>query len=278
MTKSWFMQFGMVIGDEAHTFKAKSLTTIMDNLSNARYRIGTTGTLDGTTVNELVLTGCFGPVKKVTSSRELIDAGTLADLKIKCLVIKYDEETSKLCQKMDYAQEIDFLATNTKRNQFIKNLAIASKGNTIVMYNLVQKHGKPLYKLISSAVEAGRKVFFVSGEVSAEEREQIRELTEKETNAIIVASSGTFATGINIRNVHNIILANPSKSQIKVLQTIGRVLRKSDNGQGSTVFDIADDLSYKKHKNYTLKHAIDRIKIYSKERFKYKIIEIPFNK
>ena len=278
MTRAWFLQFGMIIGDEAHGFKSKSLTTIMDNLGNARYRIGTTGTLDDTLVNELVLTGCFGPVYRVTSSRDLIEAGTLADLKIKCLVIKYDDETKKQCTTMDYKQEIDFLVTNTKRNQFIKNLAIAQTGNTLVLYRLVQKHGKPLHKSIQAAVVKGRKVFFVSGEVSAEEREAIREITETQTNAIIIASIATFATGINIKNLHSLILAAPAKGQITLLQSIGRVLRKSDNGKGSTVYDIADDLSWKKHKNFTLKHAIERIKIYAKERFKYKLIEVPFTK
>mgnify|MGYP001951346325 CR=1 FL=1 len=97
---------------------------------------------------------------------------------------------------------------------------------------------------------------------------------EKQTNAIIVASMGTFSTGINIRNLHNIIFASPSKSQIKVLQSIGRGLRKSDNGRETQLFDVADDLSWKERKNYTLLHSAERVRIYNKEQFKYKMIKV----
>lgn len=270
----WFEQFGCVIGDEAHTFKAKSLTTIMTRLANAEMRIGTTGTLDGGQVNELTLIGNFGPVYKVTTTQSLIESDTLADLKIKALVLKYNDETRKGFGKQTYADEISFIAAHEQRNRFITNLALDQKGNTLVLYNLVKKHGEPLFKQIRD--RAGkRKVFFVSGSVNAEEREKIRTLTEKEDGAIIVASQGTFSTGINIKNLHNIIFASPSKSQIRVLQSIGRGLRKSENGQGTVVYDIADDISWKKRKNYTLNHAVERVKIYNKEKFDYQIYEVP---
>jgi superfamily II DNA or RNA helicase len=143
-----------------------------------------------------------------------------------------------------------------------------------VLFNYVEKHGKPLHKLISASVDPNRKVFYVSGEVSATDRENIREITEHESNAIIVASSATFSTGINIKNLHQIIFASPTKSQIRVLQSIGRGLRKSDNGKRTTVYDISDNFSWKKKKNYTMTHAIERIKIYAREQFDYKIYEI----
>jgi superfamily II DNA or RNA helicase len=270
----WFVAYGMVIGDEAHTFKAKSLTTIMNRLNKAYFRIGTTGTLDGGKVNELVLEGSFGPTYKVTSTKKLIDSDTLADLKIEALVMKYPDDVKKLMAKAKYQDEIDFIVSYANRNNFIANLALDQSGNTLVLYNLVIKHGKPLYDLIKKRAK-DRNVFFVSGEVNAEERERIRELTEKETGAIIVASSGTFSTGINIKNLHNIIFAAPTKSQIRVLQSIGRGLRKSDSGQPTVVYDLADDLCWKKHKNYTHNHAINRIKIYAKEGFEYNIHEVP---
>lgn len=271
---AWFEQFGCIIGDEAHTFKAKSLTTIMNRLVNAEMRIGTTGTLDGGQVNELTLIGNFGPVYKVTTTQSLIESDTLAELKIKALVLKYSDEVRKAFGKQTYADEISFIAAHEKRNRFITNLALDQTGNTLVLYNLVKKHGEPLFKQIRD--RAGkRKVFFVSGSVNAEEREKIRSLTEKENGAIIVASSGTFSTGINIKNLHNIIFASPSKSQIRVLQSIGRGLRKSENGQGTVIYDLADDLSWKKRKNYTLNHAVERVKIYNKERFDYQIYEVP---
>ena len=116
-----------------------------------------------------------------------------------------------------------------------------------------------------------RKVFFIHGGVDAEEREQVRAIVEKENDAIIVASYGTFSTGINIRNLHNVILASPSKSRIRVLQSIGRGLRTSDSKDAVTVYDIADDLKYKTHTNFTLQHLLERLEIYNSENFNYKI-------
>jgi len=272
--KGWFTQYGMVVGDEAHLFKAKSLNTIMGNLVNARYRIGTTGTLDGSQCNELVLIGNFGPIHKVITTKNLIENDTLADLNIQCIVLKHDDVLRKAVAKMDYHSEIATIVEHPNRNQFISKLALSQKGNTLVIFNLVKKHGVPLYDLIKSTAAEERKIFYVSGEVDAAERETIREITESEDGAVIVASAGTFSTGINIKNLHNVIFAAPTKSQIRVLQTIGRGLRKSDNGQGTTIFDISDNLSWKKKKNYTMKHAQERIAIYTREGFKYKVFEI----
>ena len=120
-----------------------------------------------------------------------------------------------------------------------------------------------------------RQVFFVHGGVDTKDREQIREITEQENNAIIVASYGTFSTGINIKNLHNVIFASPSKSRIRNLQSIGRVLRKGNNKTKATLYDIADDISYKARRNYTLNHLIERIKVYNEENFNYDIVNIP---
>ena len=265
----------MVIGDENHLFRAKSLTKIMDLLVNAGYRIGTTGTMDNAMVNQLVLEGNFGPQYKVTTTKQLIDSDTLAQLNIKCLALKYPDESRKLAKAFKYPDEINFIVGYEKRNKFIVNLTCDQSGNSLVLYNLVEKHGKPLYEMFCDKVGKDRKVFFVSGAVSADNREKIREVTEKEKNAIIVASTGTFSTGINIVNLNNIVFASPTKSQIKVLQSIGRGLRKTVDGKPTTVFDISDDLSWKKKRNYTLNHAIDRFKIYSKEKFQTQLYEVP---
>ena len=275
LPQQWFEQYGMVIGDEAHTFKAKSLTTIMNRLVNAEYRIGTTGTIDNVISNQMTLEGNFGPIYKVTTTKELIDSNTLAQLSVQCLVLKYTDEERKLVKKMDYATEIDWIVTHPKRNTFIRNLALAQSGNTLVLFQYVEKHGKPLYNMIKDKAHVRRQIFYVSGETGADVREKIREVTEKEKNAIIVASVGTFSTGINIVNLHNIVFASPTKSQIRVLQSIGRGLRKTEDGKATTIYDLADDLSWKKRKNYTLNHAIARVKIYAKEKFNYKTHEVP---
>ena len=271
---SWFEQYGAVFGDEAHNFKAKSLISILSKMREAEYRFGTTGTLDGTQTHKLVLEGHFGPAYYVTSTKTLMDSGDLAELNISVLLLKYEEKYCKLINKVKYQEELDFIVTHEPRNRFIANLALDQEGNSLVLYQYVEKHGKPLYDLVKSKAHARRKVFFVSGGTDVDTREEIRKITENEKNAIIVASLGTFSTGINIRNLHNIIFASPSKSQIRILQSIGRGLRKSDNGVATKLFDIADDLHWKRNKNYTLNHAAERIKIYSKEKFKFKIYEV----
>lgn len=270
----WFKQFGMVVGDECHGFKSKSLSSIMNKSTEAKYRYGLTGTLDGTQTHKLMLEGLFGPVYKVTTTKELQDNETLAPLDIKVLLLNYPENIRKDFGKRDYQDEIDFIVGNVARNRLIRNLAIDARGNTLVLFRLVDKHGKPLFDQINNKVDEDRKVFFVSGDTDTADREAIRGIVEKQNNAIIVASLGTFSTGINIRNLHNIIFASPSKSQIKVLQSIGRGLRKSDNGQITTLYDIADDLHWKSRKNFTLLHSAQRVKIYEKEQFKYKLIKV----
>jgi len=272
--KSWFEKFDVVYGDEAHQFKAKSLTTILDKCSNTPYRIGTTGTLDGTKTHKLVLEGIFGSVYKVTTTKKLMDENQVADLKIIGMILEYKDSDRQLVKKMNYQEEMDWLVTNHSRNVIIRNLSITQKGNTLVLFQYVEKHGKVLYEMIKEKVNDGRKVFFVFGGTDTETREQIRSITEKESDAIIIASYGTFSTGINIRNLHNIVFASPSKSRIRNLQSIGRGLRKGDNKVSCNLFDIGDDLSWKSKKNYTLLHMIERIKIYNEEKFNYKLVKI----
>jgi len=142
------------------------------------------------------------------------------------------------------------------------------------LFSRVETHGQPLYELINNSVKGSRKVFYVHGGIDAEQREHVREITEKENNAIIVASYGTFSTGINIKNLHNVIFASPSKSRIRNLQSIGRVLRKGDNKNQAVLYDIADDITHKSRKNYTLNHLVERIKIYNQEKFNYEIVPV----
>ena len=269
----YFEQFDFVLGDEAHQFKAKSLTTIMTGLKNASYRIGCTGTVDGTQTHKLVLEGLFGPVYQSTTTAKLIENKQLADFRIKCLVLKYSEEVCKLSRGWDYQSEIDYIVRSTARNEFIRNLALSLEGNSLILFNLVEKHGKHLHKMIEEKA-TNRHVFFVYGGTDVDVREQVRAITEKENNAIIVASYGTFSTGINIRNLHNVIFASPSKSRVRNLQSIGRGLRIGDNKSEAVLYDIADDFRIGKHVNYTLIHLQDRVRIYDEEKFKYKFYNI----
>lgn len=275
MPKEYFEQFDYIIGDEAHQFKAVSLTTILTNCVNAKYRFGLTGTLDGTKTHKLVLEGLFGPEKKVISTKELIDKGIVSKFDIKCLCLKHSEEDARKVKEGSYQDEIAFLISNEARNKFIKNLAVSLGKNTLVLYQMVDKHGKLLYDMIKNTKNIGdRKVFFVHGGVDATDREEIRRIMEIEQDAIVVASFGTFSTGINIRNLHNIIFAMPTKSSIRTLQSIGRGLRQSEGKEIATLYDISDDMRVGKHMNHTLKHFVERVKIYTEEQFPFKIYKI----
>lgn len=271
--KEWFSNFDVIFGDEAHQFKAKSLSTVMEKMTNARYRIGTTGTIDNSKVHKLVLEGLFGPVHRVTSTKDLMDNKQVANLKIKCILLKYEDETRKIVSKAKYQDEMKFIITHEKRNKFIRNLAVSCDGNTLVLFQQVEKHGKILYELIKE--KAGdRKVFFVYGGTDTEVREGVRRLMDKETDAIVIASYGVYSTGINIPSIENVIFASPSKSKIRNLQSIGRGLRLKNGKEHCNLFDIADDLSWKSNKNHTLGHLAERLKVYSEEKFAYKLMEV----
>lgn len=273
LPKQFYAGFDCIFGDEAHLFKAKSLTSILNKCTNTPYRVGTTGTLDGTKTHKLVLEGLFGPVFKVTTTKQLMDSKALADLKIFNIILEYPEEIRKTVKGNSYQEEMDFLVQFEPRNKFIRNLAVKQDKNTLVLFQYVEKHGKQLYDMIKDKAP-DRKVFFVYGGTDTEQREEIRKLTETEKDAIIVASYGTFSTGINIKNLHNIIFASPSKSRIRNLQSIGRGLRTSGTKDTCNLYDIGDDLSWKAKKNYTLLHMIERIRIYNDEHFNYKLVKV----
>ena len=268
MPKNFYEDYRVVIGDEAHGFKAKSLTDIMTNLTNCPIRIGTTGTLDGTKTHKYVLEGLFGPAYEVITTKKLMDGEHLAQLKIHCIVLNYPENIRKEMKSATYQQEIDYLVSNQKRNSFITTMVNRLKGNTLILYQLVEKHGELLYQELQ---ELGKKVYFIHGGIKTDVREAIRTSVEKDENSIIVASFGTYSTGINIRNLHNVVFASPSKSRIRNLQSIGRGLRISDTKQKANLFDISDDMSYKSRNNYTLNHMLERLKIYNEQKFDYYI-------
>lgn len=270
LERKWFEKYDVVIGDEAHLFKSKSLIQIMTKLHTAKYRFGFTGTLDGTQTHKWVLEGLFGPSYKIIRTEELMEKGFLSKLDINCIVLKHPPQKFE-----SYEDEIQYLITHEQRNKFITNLALDLKGNTLILYSRVETHGEVLYKEINNKkTSESRKVFFVHGGIDAQEREEVRTITELEDNAIIVASYGTFSTGINIKNLHNVVFASPSKSRIRNLQSIGRVLRKGNNKTKAILFDIADDCTHNSKKNYTLNHLIERIRIYNEENFNYEILTV----
>ncbi len=274
MPKEYFQQFDYVICDEVHQAQAKSLTEIVSKCTRAQYRVGVTGTLSGSKTHEWQLIGLFGQIYKATTSAELMKKKQLAELTIKCLLLKYSEEECKYMKSADYKSEIDYIVSNKDRNKFVCNLALSLEGNTLLLFNYVDKHGKVLYDMLKEKAKEGRKVFFIHGGTDVEDREQIRRIVESEQSAIIVGSVGVLSTGTNIVALDNVIFASPSKSKIRNLQSIGRGLRVSDTKKSATLYDIADDFSWKSRENFTLKHFFERIKTYNEEQFKFKIYKI----
>ena len=269
--RPYFAQYGCIIGDEAHLFKAKSLTDIMTRSGDCKYRFGLTGTLDGTQTHRLVLEGLFGKVTQVTTTKELMDNKTLAKLNIDCIVLKHTDEECKRVRKYTYAEELNYIVSHTKRNKFIENLCKTIKGNTLVLFQLVDKHGVLLYNELK---KLDKKVFFVYGGTTTETREKIRGIVEKEKDSLIIASYGTFSTGINIRNINNVVFASPSKSRVRVLQSIGRGLRQSKTKTSVKLFDVSDNVSYKSRQNFTYRHFNERLNIYKQENFNYEISRV----
>ena len=264
--KNVLQSFDMVIGDEAHLFKAQTLKGILEKMKDTAIRFGTTGTLDGTEVHRLQLEGLFGPVKKVITSKELMDSGTIANLKIDCVILRNTKQ-----KKMTYQEEMDYLVSCDSRNQFITNLVGSLKGNTLVLFQYIEKHGQPLWEMFNPMVSRQKgTLHYVHGATDTEDREAVRTIVEnaKKKNNVILASYGTFSTGVNIKKIDNVVFASPSKSRIRNLQSIGRGLRKTKGKTEMRLFDIADDLQCD---NYTLGHLKERINIYNEENFSYEI-------
>jgi superfamily II DNA or RNA helicase len=271
---AYFDQYNVIFGDEAHLYKAKSLTGIMEKMRRCPYRIGTTGTLDNSKTHKLVTEGLFGKLYRVANTKELMNKNILTNLNIDCITLKHDKKDINEIKRAKYHEEIKWLVENKKRNNFIVNLTKILKGNTLVLFNYVETHGKPLYNAIIEANIDSKNCFMIYGGTDADQREEIRKRFDKEDSAVLVASYGTCSTGINIKNIHNIIFASPSKSVVRVLQSIGRGLRKSESKDEVNLYDISDDMRYGKYINHTLKHFGERIKIYNNESFEFRQIEI----
>lgn len=275
--ESWFSNFSVVIGDETHLYSAKEVSKLFEKCVNAEYRFGFTGTLSGQHLHQLQLEGLFGKAFQITTTSKLIKNKQLSDFKINALVFSYSEKTKKDFKRHSWEEEVQFIISNEKRNKYIAKLASSLKGNTLVLFSRVESHGKVIFDILKEITD--RPVFFIFGGTETEIREEVRKSLDNITDAIIVASSQIFSTGINIPTLKNIIFTHPSKSRIKTLQSIGRVLRISDKKSGpSVLFDLVDDLRYKNKVNYAFNHFKERIKIYAQEDFEYKIIDIELEK
>lgn len=261
--------------DEAHTYKAAAVLSTMEKFVKTGWRTGTTGTIDNNKINELSLIGLMGPIYKVISTKQLMDAGQVTSLKIKALMLQHPIELRQQLKGMKYTEEISYIVGCESRNKFIVNLAKACKGNTLILFNFVERHGAVLHSMLESKLaNSGRSIYFVHGGTDVEDREKIRLTVEKEDDAIIVATSSLFSTGINMPSIANIIFAVPTKSTIRIRQSIGRGLRLKDGKSHCNLFDIVDDLSFKSYTNTTMQHFQERVKVYDAEQFEWELIKV----
>jgi superfamily II DNA or RNA helicase len=278
-TPEWFTHYGAYICDEAHQADAKVISGIIDKLAHAPFRVGLTGTLRGSKLHELDMQAKFGAIQRVATTKDLQDSGDLAGLDIEVRQFKYSDAEIDMVKHLEYQQEIDFIVQHPERNKRLCELALNAKGNTMMFFNFIEKHGQILYEMLKPLCEAaGKPLYYIAGSVDTEAREIIRKTLETETNAILLCSYGTASTGLNLKQVHNIIFCHPFKSVIRILQTIGRGLRAVIGKQSCKLIDVADDLSYttrggNKKYNITLLHSIHRLEIYQSERFKYRIVK-----
>jgi len=284
----FFEQFKTIINDEVHLSAAKSIISILNACVYADTRVGLTGTLKDAKANSMTLTGLFGEVLEVITTKELMDQNKVANLKVRVIVLKYpdaeckflrsaprgelDQQGKQKRQKAQYAEEIPFITQSQQRNKYCMNLAASLQGNTIMMINEIE-HGVNLTKWLKAALP-DRSIYLYNGSVKKDQREEIRKIMEEETNAIIVGSMGCISTGISIKRLHNLILVHPTKSKIKVLQSVGRILRKSKFGNDVFVYDIVDDFSIGAYTNYTLEHGRERCKHYNNQMFDVEVKNI----
>lgn len=264
LPKKFFDQFGTIVFDEVHLATAKSVTTLMSKTSLVPYKFGLTATLQDAKCHALTLEGMFGPKVSSTTTKKLMDAGKLTPVKIIAVLLKHPDEICEQMKEASYQEEIETIISSTQRNAFLIKFISKIPDNTLVLFRRI-KHGKFLYESLKKYNAGKRNIYYIDGGISGEERERIRQLMETEKDAILVASFDTMSTGTNIKNLHNAVFVHPSKAKIRVLQSIGRILRKLLGKMEAKVFDIADNMMWKKHKNTTFEHFLFRLEAYNLE-------------
>lgn len=279
MPGEYFEKFDAVVVDEVHEATAKELPRIANLCVNAEYRIGMTGHLKDCKISKLQLEGLLGRIKTFSKSADLIEKGILSDIMIKAIILKHDKKFAKQVssvigkgdteeKKKGYKKELDLIRTVRNRKKFVCKLSASRKKNTMVLFKS-RDYGGSLYRLLKKNFP-DKRVYYIDGTIPVKHREKVRAIAEKHDNVIIVASYGTFSTGINIKNLHNLIFGEPILSSVKVIQSIGRVLRKHFN-KNARLYDIADDCQFGRKKNYALRHFHRRIKYYDQEQFDYDV-------
>lgn len=277
-----FLSVDALIIDEAHGAKAKSVSDLVKKCVNAGERIGVSGTFpDEGTADWFTIVGGTGRIKTYSTYKTLQDAKHIADLKIYPIRLVYPAEVREenfILNQKEYKDEVDFVNKYEPRLDFIAKLASKLEGNTLILFTKIDEHGIPILNRCKEKIK-DKKLLYIDGSVSVKEREKIRHYMEREDNCILCATYGTLSTGVNIKRIHNIIFASGYKSKVKVLQSIGRGLRKYHDKEWLSLYDLVDDLIHqyqekkdgrwykRKYINHSVKHYKERLKLYSKEQF-----------
>lgn len=260
----WLKYIDLLIVDECHKITAGNKISKIVQQVKTPNKYGFTGTLPEDQLNKWSIIGKLGPVIYEKSSFELRLEDYLANVSIKILNIKYSPRPH-FSGQTGYRDELEYIYNNDRRNTIIQTLVSKLPNNTLIMVNHIA-HGEIIEEYLNKI--EGKKVYFIQGSVDVEERESIKQIMETETNVVVIAISAIFATGVNVKNLHNIIFASGGKSFIRTVQSIGRGLRKHDSKDKLIIFDICDEL------NYGVAHCDKRKAIYDKEKIRYKEVDI----
>lgn len=250
-----------LIVDEAHSMKKNNKVSKCIEKMGAYYRFGFTGTLAEEKEDKMKNLGILGPVRYTKTSKELRDEGFLSDVVIYSLKLVYPE----VFTFDGYREEIEFMQLNELRNDFLKKLTFGLPNNTLLLVNFLV-HGfalEEMFKQYNETLppEKRKQVYFIRGEVENDARDEIKRLMEKDDDVICIAITKIFSTGINIKNLHHVVLAAGGKSSVTVVQSIGRGLRLHPNKKKLCIWDIADS-GYK----YSMNHLAKRLSIYNTEK------------
>ena len=255
----WIKYIDLLIVDECHRITAASKLAKVVKQIKTHHKFGFTGTLSENLLNQWAVIGRLGPVIYEKNSYELRQGDHLVNVSVKILNIKYNTPLRYITDNK-YKEELDFIYDSHGRNDIIRRLCSKLSNNILLLVNHI-RHGDILEQYLSNI--KNKQVFFIRGDVAVDEREKIKEIMENSSNVVCIAISAIFSTGVNIKNLHNIIFTAGGKSFIRTVQSIGRGLRKHDTKEQLLILDICDDLIY------GVKHNTKRKEIYDKEKIPY---------
>lgn len=274
----FFEQFNVIVTDESHTAKSKSLDTILTkSFGHAQYRLGLSGTYPGPdTAEYLTIVSLMGPKLMTVKARELMDNGLISEVKINAIILDHNEhdfaETVYSIKKHGdgqkaYLLEKEFVQKSLRRKLFFKKLVDRFDNNSLILFHNIE-YGTMLFEYLRDNV-INKHFYYVDGGTDKEKREKIKKIMEitDDLPKILVASFGTYSTGINVKAIMNIVFADSFKSDKIIRQSIGRGLRLHKDKSKLFVFDITDRF-HKKFTNILYNQFISRRdKIYIKQGF-----------